>query len=120
MARPSEYNEEVLAKAKTYLEIGYDEEEAVRSIAGLALFLEVSRSTVYDWASHEDKKEFSYIVEDILAQQERTLVNNGLTNKFNPSITKLMLTKHGYSDKIESQTDVTSKGDKISFQWQSE
>jgi len=33
--------------------------------------------------------------------QERKLVTGGLEGKYNPAITKMMLTKHGYSDKVE-------------------
>jgi len=33
--------------------------------------------------------------------QHRGLVNGGLSGKFNPAITKMMMTKHGYSDKQE-------------------
>jgi hypothetical protein len=33
--------------------------------------------------------------------QERTLLNGGLGKDFNPVITKLVLGKHGYSDKQE-------------------
>ena len=36
------------------------------------------------------------------ALQERKLLSNGLTNEFNASITKLLLTKHGYTDKVEN------------------
>jgi len=43
--------------------------------------------------------------------QERKLICNGLMGDFNPAITKMMLTKHGYSDKME--TDITTKGQSI-------
>jgi hypothetical protein len=35
--------------------------------------------------------------------QERTLLNGGLGKDFNPVITKLVLGKHGYSEKQEIQ-----------------
>jgi hypothetical protein len=37
------------------------------------------------------------------------LLNNGLDGTFNPPITKMMLSKHGYSDKIE-QDHTSSDG----------
>ena len=94
--RPQEYNETYVDKANEYLE-SCDKE--LPSIEGLAIFLEIARVTVYDW---KDKfPEFSYIVEKILAEQAKRLMNNGLQGKWNASISKLILTKHGYSDKQE-------------------
>lgn len=98
--RPTEYTEEILDKARVYLEV-LPEDEVYPSIAGLATFIGVARSTIYDWASQESKKEFSDILEQILAKQEKELGNKGLKGEFNSTITKLMLTKHGYSDKQE-------------------
>jgi hypothetical protein len=109
--RPTEYGLKILTKAKDYLTNYKVYGDAIPSIAGLAVRLKISRSTVYDWAKHEDKKEFSYILDHILSDQERVLINKGLTNEFNSNITKLALGKHGYSDK--SETDLTSKGEKI-------
>ena len=100
--RPTDYNEAILSRAREYLNlIRPNENEAIPSIEGLALYLGISRPTVYDWAKQEDKKEFSYIVEDILSNQGRTLINKGLLGQFNPTIAKLLLSKHGYADKQE-------------------
>ena len=43
-------------------------------------------------------------MENILAEQENRLVNGGISGKYNPVISKLVMGKHGYSDK----TDLTS------------
>ena len=56
-----------------------------------------------------DKEEFSAIVAEILALQERTLLKGGLTEDFNASITKLLLTKHGYSDSQRIEAVIDSK-----------
>lgn len=102
VGRPSEYTSEKLELARMYLEGGWEEQgDAVPQVAGLALAMGIDRSTVYDWASQDDKQEFSHIFTRIQALQERGLINNGLRNTFNPAITKMMLTKHGYSDKQE-------------------
>lgn len=95
--RPKEFNDEVLEKAASYL--GQCDDH-VPSVAGLALYMGISRPTVYDWKSQYEK--FSYIVEEIMATQESKLLNGGLGGEFNASISKLMLTKHGYSDKVET------------------
>lgn len=109
--RPTEYTPEILAKARAYLDLGYEEDERIPSVAGLSRFLEIARSTIYDWASQEDKKEFSDILEQILAKQEYTLLNKGITGEFNSTITKLVLAKQGYKE--SSEQDITSGGKPI-------
>ncbi|CDG96687.1 putative protein p17 [Xenorhabdus bovienii str. puntauvense] len=98
---PSKLTGELIAKAKEYLYGGYkDEEEAViPSVAGLACYLAIARSTVYEYAKQSE--EFSDTLERILALQESRLINKGLSGDFNATITKLMLANHGYSDKQE-------------------
>ena len=103
--RPSKLTEELIAAAADYAGGGYmSHSEVIPSIEGLATCLRVARSSVYKW--RDESPEFSDILEDILAIQAKNLVNSGLTGDFNSTITKLILTKHGYSDKVE--TDVTS------------
>ena len=90
---------------KEFLEIAYDYIEncpdVVHTVVGLCLHLNISKSTCYKWID-EGKEEISDIVSTVGALQERKLLSNGLTNEFNASITKLLLTKHGYTDKVES------------------
>ena len=79
---------------------GYEEVgETVPNIAGLACYLSKARSRVYEYG--EQNEEFKDILESILALQESKLLSGGLKGDYNPTITKLMLTKHGYSDKSE-------------------
>lgn len=98
--RPTIYSQAILDLARMYLD-NLPEDEVVHSIEGLADYIHIARSTIYEWTSQEDKKEFSDIVESVLAKQGKTLVNNGLNNKFSSAITKVMLSKHGYREGIE-------------------
>lgn len=111
LGRPTEYNEEILNKAKEYLESCTDTDKGVKlpSIEGLARYLQIARSTLYLW--EKEHQDFSDILEDIKTEQAERLINNGLSGNYNSTITKLILTKHGYSDKTES--DVTSGGKPI-------
>ncbi|MDX7495338.1 DNA-packaging protein [Providencia stuartii] len=101
---PSKLTDELIAKAKEYLYGGYESfGDVVPSVAGLSCYLAIARSTTYEYAKQDSDlgREFSDIVEGILSLQENKLINGGLKGGFNPSITKIMLTKHGYSEKQE-------------------
>jgi hypothetical protein len=98
--RPTKLTPELLEKAKQYIDGGYLTDELVPTIAGLACYIDIRRSTAYEWA--KDNQEFSDIFERIMAKQENGLLKGGLAGDYNPTIAKLMLTKHGYSDKQET------------------
>lgn len=114
MARPTIYNEEILIKAREYLVLCKDNFEIkkvkIPTKGGLARHLDVARETLYDWATKYS--EFSDIMEEVSSEQEDRLINNGLSGDYNSTIAKVLLTKHGYSDKQE--TDITTGGEKIS------
>jgi len=102
VARPTKYTPELLEKANQYLEDWRTLGDMIPSHEALAMYLNLNRSTLYDWREHEDKAEFSNILDQILTMQHRELMNNGLSGDFNAAITKLALGKHGYSDKVDS------------------
>ncbi len=108
--RPTIYSEEILNKAKQYFEV-LPVDEVVHSIEGLADYLEIHRDTIYDWISQESKKDFSDIVNRILMRQGKTLINKTLKKEFEPRTSGMMLGKHGYTTKTE--TDITTGGEKI-------
>lgn len=102
MARPTLYTEQLLKKAKRYLPTTIAD-NTLPQVAGLALYLDVSRDTLYEWA--KIYPEFSDVFERVKAAQELELVSKGLDGKFNSTITKLMLSKHGYRDSQDITTD---------------
>lgn len=83
--------------------------EIIPSMAGLALYANCSRSSLYNYASSSE--EFKDILELIKARQEVELINKGLKGEFNASIAKLMLANHGYSEK--QTLDHQSQGSSI-------
>lgn len=98
--RPTDYTPELLALAHDYVENCPDK---IHSIEGLADHIGITRKTVYEWIKDPEKSDFCYIYDTVLKKQGKTLINKGLDGEFNATITKLMLTKHGYSDKIETE-----------------
>ena len=102
--RPTKYNDEILAKARAYVDGGYIEcGDVIPQMAGLAIELNISRETIYDWSDDPEKKEFSNIVAKCLRAQERKLLNGSLSGTLNSTIAKLILTKHGYSERIQQE-----------------
>lgn len=100
--RPTDYTPENVEKANWYLDGGWREVgDKVPSVAGLACELGLSRETLRRWGKDKGNA-FCGILGKIASLQERQLVNNGLSNEFSGTITKLMLHHHGYSDKVES------------------
>lgn len=99
--RPTSLSDELIEKAEHYISGGWEEcGDKIPSIAGLACEIGVHRETIRLWAKDEENPFFG-IHRRLMQAQERTLVNNGLAGTYNPAITKLILTKHDYSDRIE-------------------
>lgn len=105
--RPTKYTPELIEDARAYVDGGWEVAgDKVPSIAGMACELGVSRESLRLWAADETK-EFFGILEQLDAKQERALLAGGLSGDFSGPISKLMLHRHGYSDKIEQ--DHTSR-----------
>ena len=125
MARPTKLTEELIEKARTYLPTCTDNpittdrgalsyvEVNLPTIVGFALFLGIHKDTVYDWCKHEDNlsKQFSDIVKEIEAEQEKRLVNGSLGGLYAAKTSGMLLSKHGYAERTE--TDITTKGESL-------
>lgn len=122
IGRPSKYTPELCDKVDEYLALCVDEEKEFHktrgdntnsferrlrvklpTIGGFSLFVNVPERTLYDWRdAHE---EFSQSLAKIVKEQEKRLLDNGLSGDYNPTIAKLILSSnHGYKEK----SDVTS------------
>lgn len=119
--RPTDYSEQIAKHAWDYISRCNDSLKDNRltvnlpSIEGLAMHLEVSRSTVYLW--QKEYPEFSDILEVLLQKQAQALLNNGLSGSYNSTIAKLILTKHGYTDKAEVDQKTEHSGS-IDITWE--
>ena len=114
--RPPTYDQELVEKARVYLAQCIDEsfdrggerpqhalKVKIPTKGGLAVYLGVARETLFDWA--KKYQEFSNIMEQMGAVQEERLINNGLSGDYNPTIAKVLLTKHGYREGIDQTTN---------------
>ena len=99
MGRPTILDDTLLQKAQTYIHCYKQLGDVIPSVAGLACFIGVTRETIYDWSRKGGS--FSDIHREIMQTQERELTAGALRGTYNPAITKLLLTKHGYSDKVD-------------------
>lgn len=98
--RPTKYTKELLDKAKAYAnDFTIDgEEDLIPSIEGLCLYCGIHKSTAFDWANDDRKREFSDCLNLIMAKQAKMLMNKSLSGEFNYSISRLMLSQHGYRE----------------------
>ena len=109
MARPTKYTRKLEKTANEYIDGGYiDENQVVPTQSTLSSLLGISRTTLIQWG-RDGIGGFPYILERCNAKQEAILVNKGLTGEFNSNITKLMLGKHGYHDRQETELTVAGQ-----------
>lgn len=120
--RPTEYSEDILTKTIEYLKNcvdhieefhktrgeksdGYDRLVRVKipTIEGLAYELRISKNTIYEWCKVH--KEFSDVIDDLRYKQAQALIEGGLSGDYNPTIAKVLLTKHGYREGIDATTN---------------
>ena len=72
------------------------------TIEGLARFMGINKSTIYDW--QKKYSEFSDAIEILEIEQHQKLINQGLAGNYNPKITQLVLsTKHKYAERVEKE-----------------
>lgn len=102
--RPTKLTDELIAKAEMYLVDYMSNDDIVPSVAGLSCYLDVAKSSIYKY--RDESPRFSDTLERIESLQEKMLLKGGLMGDFNPTITKLMMSNHGYSEK--QQVDNTS------------
>jgi len=102
MAPPTKYTTELLEKAQEYLNT-WETLNAVPTIAGLAVHLNIAKQTLYEWEKEKEngKDAIADVCARVRVMQEQVLIDKGLTKKYDNSLTKLMLMKHGYSDRQE-------------------
>jgi hypothetical protein len=113
--RPSKLTPEIVERAYDYLQHFEKYGDVIPSAAGLAVACEVSEQTVYNWDC-EANAEFLGLLAKIKTKQQQVLITKGLSGDFNAAITKLVLRKHGYHDRVE-QTGADGGAIKTDMTW---
>jgi len=107
VGRIGKYNKKLLAKCQEYIDKWVEDKhggtEVIPTLVGLQLYIGISETLYYDWMKHERKKPFLEFTRRVMQMQKKELSNKGITGEFNPNITKLLLTKHGFVDKKEQK-----------------
>lgn len=117
--RPTKLTQEIVDKARRYIEVeimhGGEYAGDLPTVAGLAIYLKVARSSIYEWADDKKSKlgsQFSDTLEAILARQQYMLQGKALKGEYNAAIAKMLLNVN--HDMVErTKTDVTTDGEKI-------
>ena len=122
---PTKYRDTMPEKALKWLKTKVDEYESVGTVASgikrvlkvslptieeLAVVLEVTKETLYQWEGVKGKEELTDVLGKVREEQHRRLVSKGLSGEYNSTIAKLILHKHGYSDKQEVDQKIQLSG----------
>ncbi len=93
--------------------------DTVPSLAGFGLVVGVTSKTLHEWKSWEISEldqekyprfaEFRYMLERLNQHQEQCALNAGATSDWSPVIAKLVLAKHGYTDKVSVEHDLSDQ-----------
>lgn len=125
--RPTKLTPELIERAKTYIDTCSDQvittdkgslayvNVKLPSRVALAKYLGINNDTLIEWCKEkmtddEERnkliKQFSEIVKDVDDEQHIRLLNNGLGGLYNPKTNSMILSKHGYSEKIETEQNI--------------
>ena len=106
MADISEYDPIFIEKVDDYLKTTGREQTSLPTIEGFAIYLDVVKSTLYEWA--KEHKEFSNALREILLRQAKQLIDDGIYGgkEVNSTIVKLLLqANHGMKERSDVTTD---------------
>ena len=78
----------------------------VPQLVGMALYCEIIEDTLHRWRHDDDKKPWAELCARVMGEQQHQLLNLGLARVTDNSITKLMLMKHGFTDRQEIKQEV--------------
>ena len=91
--------------AEDYL-VAYQEDdvEVIPTVAGLAKYIGTTKKTIERYRNGDGKEDtrLGTMIERIEDIQEIITVSKGLTGAFKPNVVAMILSKHGYSTKVDN------------------
>lgn len=107
MARPTKLTPELLEKAEKYLadNDALGPAALLPTVERLCLILDIDRDTYYEW--EHKRPQFTGIARRLRLSSADKLQQNSLAGRWNPLISKLLLSKHGYVEesKVDQKTE---------------
>jgi hypothetical protein len=97
---PTKYNAAMQAKAEKILTRLWEDPDGLPSILRLSIELGIGRKTLYVWG--EKHQAFRHILDLANSLQECKIIERAMQGHWNSNIAKLVLGKHGYHDKVDS------------------
>lgn len=104
--RPTKYRPSFIAEVDKYLETTGKEQKHLPKIESFAIWLDVNKSTLYEWAGKYP--EFSDALEKIMQRQAEQLIDDGIYGgkEVNSTIVKLLLqNNHGMKERTDTTTN---------------
>ena len=95
---------------QNYIQVGYKQaDDQIPSLPGLAEFLGSTTEEVSEWDDPAYLRQLCALQD----KQQQIILNKGLTGSFNSTVVKLVLAKHGFSERTEvhqtGETTVTHR-----------
>lgn len=106
MARPTKYDPKFVQEVDKYLATTGHGTMHMPKIESLAIRLEVSKNTLYEWA--KEHKEFQDALEKLMSYQGERLIDDGIYGgkEVNSTIIKLLLqNNHGMKERVDQTTN---------------
>ena len=98
--RPTKFSPLMLKASIEYIKGEYTKQEAIPTMAGLSIYLDVNEDTLYEWL--KKGQEFSEAIKRLKSSQKMKLITGGLIKKYDASMAKFeLLNNHGYKEKSE-------------------
>jgi hypothetical protein len=116
IGRPTLYRPEIIDEINEYLKEAVPENMDIPTVEGIALKLGISKDTLYEWAKIHP--EFSDALGRLKMEQKQHLIKAGIFGGKEVNATIIALLLKVNHDMIETtKQDITTGGDKITFEW---
>ena len=105
--RPTKYHSGIPKLVDEYLKTTGREQTHLPKLESLALYLEINKDTLYEWAKHHP--EFSDALAKLMALQAQQLIDDGIYGgkEVNSTIVKLLLmNNHGMREEKKQEIQV--------------